>query len=40
MIEAYKEVNALDNGDVIFAAKNLKRQNYYFHNLIGLQSQL
>ena len=40
MIEAYKEgYEELEKGDVIYAAKNLMRQNFYTHNLSGLQKQ-
>ena len=37
MIDAYKEgVKALEKGDVLFAAKNLMKQKYYFLNHNGL----
>ena len=37
MIEAFKEgYYELDKGDVIFAAKNLMKLNFYIHNLFGL----
>ena len=41
MIEAYEEgVTALEKGDVIFAAKNLMKLNFCFHNQIGLLKHL
>ena len=41
MIEAFKEgYEELENGDVLFAAKNSMRQNFYTLNLIGRLKQL
>ena len=40
MIEAFKEgYEELENGDVLFAAKNSMKQNCYIHNLNGHQKQ-
>ena len=37
MIEAFKKgYDELNKGDVIYAAKNLMKLNFYIHNLIGL----
>ena len=39
VVEAYKEgIKSLEEGDALFAAKNLMKQRSYFHNLHGLQS--
>ena len=36
MIDAYNEgLDALENQDGLTAAKNLAKQNYYFHNQLG-----
>ena len=40
MIDAYKEAyKELEKGDVIYAAKNLMKQNYCIHSQSGHQSQ-
>ena len=39
VLEAYEEgMKSLDEGDVIFAAKNLTKLKFYFPNQNGLQS--
>ena len=41
VLEAYKEgLEALNAGDVLFAAKKLMRLKFYSHNLLGHQSLL
>ena len=40
VLEAYEEgKKQLESGDVLFAAKNLMRQKYYFHNQYGHRKQ-
>ena len=40
VIEAYQEgMKSLNEGDVLFAAKNLMRQKFYFLNQYGRQNQ-
>ena len=40
VIEAYEEgMKSLKEGDVLFAAKNLMRQKFYFHSQRGRQKQ-
>ena len=41
VMEAYNEgKKSLETGDVLFAAKNLMKQNYFFLNLNGHPNQL
>ena len=41
VLEAYEEgVSSLEQGDVLFASKNLMKQKCYIHNLNGHQNLL
>ena len=41
MIESFKEgYKELEDGDALFAAKSLMKQNFFIHNLTGHQKQL
>ena len=40
MIETYQQaMEEFEKGDVIYAGKNLVKQNFYIHNPYGLQDQ-